>query len=79
MPEFGRLPPDYLSVKVADKKITRKDADLILRFVTEEANRIGHTQHTVLSNTRYLSHTIEHISPIPGSGPMIQSTDMYQM
>jgi integrase len=65
MPEFGRLPPDYLSVKVADKKIARKDADLILQFVNAEAARVGHTPHTVLSNTRYLSHTIEHI-PNPG-------------
>lgn len=61
MPEFGRLPPEYLAVKVDAGTISRKDADLILRFVTEESNRIGHTTHTVLSNTRYLSSAIQHI------------------
>jgi integrase/recombinase XerD len=61
MPEFGRSPPDYLNVKVAAGTIAREDADLILRFVTEEANRIGHKQHTILSNTRYISHIVEHI------------------
>jgi site-specific recombinase XerD len=61
MSEFGRNTEDYLAVKVSDGKISRTDADLIIRFVREEANRIGHAEHTVLSNTRYLSHAVERI------------------
>lgn len=62
MSEFGRGTEEYLAVKVSDGKITRTDADLVIRFVREEANRIGHADHTILSNTRYLSHTVERIS-----------------
>jgi integrase/recombinase XerD len=64
MPEFGRSPPDYLDVKVRSGNISLPDADLLLRFVTETANQIGHNQHTQLSNTRYLSVTIENIPNI---------------
>lgn len=65
MPEFGRLPPDYLSVKVGAGTLSRMDADLILRFVNAEAARVGHREHTVLSNTRYLAHLVEHTPDIP--------------
>lgn len=64
MPEFGRLPKDYLEVKVTSSNIGRGDADLLLRFIGETANQIGHSQHTQLSNTRYLSVTIENIPNI---------------
>lgn len=64
MPEFGRLPKDYLDVKVCGAHMGTTDADLLLRFVTETANEIGHSQHTQLSNTRYLSVTVEKIPNI---------------
>lgn len=66
MSEFGRNTEEYLSVKVEAGIISRVDADIIIRFVREEGNRIGHKELTVLSNTRYVSHTVENIPKIKG-------------
>lgn len=64
MSELGRDPDEYLSVKVKEGTVTRDDADLILRFLDEEANRSGLTEHTTLSNSRYIFHTVERVPDI---------------
>jgi len=66
MSEIGRSPEDYLTVKVSEGKIERADADLLLQYIQEQQSTKGLSDHSVVSNTRYLAHTVE-VMPNPAA------------
>jgi integrase len=61
MSELGRLPKDYLNIKVSEGKVTRADADLILEHLDEQTSDKGMSDSTNISNVHYLEHAVENI------------------
>jgi integrase len=61
MSDIGRNPEDYLSVKVADGKISKEDAGAILEHLNEASSNKGMREHTTVSNLRYIAHAVESV------------------
>lgn len=61
--DYGKPPAEYLAARVADGKISKKDADLIQRFLNHSASKKGTSEMTLNTNVRYL---VKIVNFIPG-------------